>query len=255
LQLNLKSIMATSTLLSLPNELIVVIISHSTVQTATRLARANKELQANWLKHRDKILKRMFQDTLPASAHQDAYDFASDQASIFWREQMINPRPSDSVKQELDAPTYGRLLRDALLANMTIASWCELPHTHIHTDGYGSYYFIRKLVMAGRYQNEPLEHALLSALGTKKASTKTVMSHVDLCNFICGYARLLEPGVKHGVWIPEPVEDDESDEGEDEPDDAEDQSGDGEDGSGDSEEESDGDEGGFTPKPFYDGRA
>jgi hypothetical protein len=71
------------------------------------------------------------------------------------------------------------------------------------------------------------------------------MSHVDLRNFICGYALHLEPGVKHGVWIPEPVEDDESDEGEDEPDDAEDQSGDGEDGSGDSEEESDGDEGGY----------
>ena len=228
--------MATSTLLSLPNELIVVIISHSTVQTATRLARANKELQANWLKHRDKILKRIFQDTLPASAHQDAYDFASDQASIFWREQMINPRPSDSVKQELDAPTYGRLLRDALLANMTIASWRELPHTHIHTDGYGSYYFIRKLVMVGRYKNNSLKQTLCSALGVRKTPTKKLMSHVDLCNFICGYARDLEPGRAHGVWIPEPVEDDESDEGEDELDDGEDQSDDGgEDGSGDGE--------------------
>jgi hypothetical protein len=204
----------------------------------------------------------MFKDTLPASAHQDAFDLASDQTSVFWREQAINPRPSHSAKQELDAPTYGRLLRDALLANMTIAAWRELPPTHIHTDAYGSYYFIRKLVMAGRYKNNSLKQTLCSALCVKKTPTKKLMSHVDLCNFICGYGRDLEPGRAHGVWIPEPVEDDESDEGEDELDDGEDQSDDGgEDASGDGEvesddggEESDGTKGGFTPKPFYNGR-
>jgi hypothetical protein len=189
----------------------------------------------------------MFKDTLPASAHQDAFDLASDQTSVLWREQAINPRPSHSAKQELDAPTYGRLLRDALLANMTIAAWRELPPTHIHTDAYGSYYFIRKLVMAGRYRNDSLKQTLCSALGVKKTPTKKLMSHVDLCNFICGYGRDLEPGRAHGVWIPEPVEDDESDEGEDELDEGEDQSDDG-------GEESDGTEGVFTPKPFYDGR-
>jgi hypothetical protein len=38
-------------LLSLPTELIIHILSCSTVQTATRLTSANKELQAIWLKH------------------------------------------------------------------------------------------------------------------------------------------------------------------------------------------------------------
>lgn len=64
--------MAMTTLLSLPTELIILILSYSNAQTATRLARANKELQAIWLKNNDYILTCIVKNILPAPAYQDA---------------------------------------------------------------------------------------------------------------------------------------------------------------------------------------
>lgn len=192
---------------------------------------------------------------LPTSAHQDAIDFQNDQISVLRREQMIDSSQT-SVEQALAVPYYGQLLQDAKLASMTVAAFHELPCFRVHTDPYGSYYLVRKLVLAGRYQNEPLKHALLSALGGKRTTKETIFSHVNLCNFICNYAQDLEPGVAHGVWIPEEESDieDESEDGEDEADECDDQSDEDEDGSGEDEgDESDGPEDVFAPRPSYDG--
>jgi hypothetical protein len=260
--ISLESHNTTANLLSLPIELIVLILASCPVQTATRLAIANKELHAIWLKHNDHILESMFKETFPASAHEDAIDFRDLQNSLVRREQFINATqqgPSVVDQPSPTAPFFGQLLRDATLAVMTVASWRVLPHTRMYTDAYGSYYFVRKLVLAGRHQNEPLKGTLFSTLSRARSTpTQTPFSHVDLCNFICGYARDLEPGVAHGVWTPEKDENTDDEDGSNDDDDGEDESGDcneDDDVSGDGEEEeSDGAEGGFTPRTFYDGR-
>jgi hypothetical protein len=62
---------AITNLPSLPTELVVSILSFPTVQNATRLPRANKESQAIWLKHADRILEIMFMEALPTSAYKN----------------------------------------------------------------------------------------------------------------------------------------------------------------------------------------
>jgi hypothetical protein len=228
-----------TTLLSLPTELIVLILSYSTAQTATRLARANKELRAIWIKHNDHIVNCIIKNILPASAYQDALELGRLQRGLL--------PPCELI----DATYFGRILHDATLAAITIAA-CDIePHTRVHTDRYCSYYFVRKLVLAGRCHQKPrpgghdLKQTLYSALIATSTPIQTISFHVQLCSFMYNYARARKAGLAHSVWALEKHSDidDESD-------------SDGEDASGDCEEESDGTEaGGYPPlMPIYGGR-
>jgi hypothetical protein len=223
-----------TTLLSLPTELIVLVLSCSTAQTAARLARANKELQAIWIKHNDHILNCIIKNVLPASAYQDALELASLQTRLL--------PPCELI----DATYFGRILHDASLASATIAA-CDIePHTGLHTDMYASYYFVRKLLLAARCHRkarpgvQALKQTLYSALSVKSARSGTISLHTRLCNFMYTFARDRTPGLAHDVSAPEKHSD------------LEDESGNGsEDTSGDCEKGS----GGTAPlTPIYGGR-
>jgi hypothetical protein len=228
-----------TTLLSLPTELIILILSYSNPQTATRLARANKELQAIWRKNNNHILTCIVKNILPASAYQDALELATLQGTIL--------RPCELI----DATYFGRILHDATLASMTIAA-CDIePHDRVHTDRYCSYYFVRKLLLAGRCHQKPrpggqaLKQTLYSALIATSTPPQTISFHAQLITFMYNYARARKAGLAHSVWALEKHSDidDESD-------------SDGEDASGDCEEDSDGTEEGGYPSlmPIYGGR-
>jgi hypothetical protein len=233
-------------LLSLPTELIVLILSYSTAQTAARLARANKELQAIWRKHNDQILTCIVKNILPAPAYQDALELASLQSMLL---------PSCEL---IDATYFGRILHDATLASMTVAAWKLLDHTRTPNDMYGSYYFVRKLVLAGRchrkarHGGHALKRALYSVLRAKSTPTRTISSYAGLIALICFYDRNRRPGLSHGVWNPYKLPNDDWDPewecrdalhgSNDLSNYSEDDSDGSEGGSGDSEEESDGTE-------------
>lgn len=209
----------------------------------------NKELQAIWRKHNEHILERMVRSILPASAYQDALELASLQRRLLPPCELNYPLQGPQVNYYQTPAYFRRILRDATLASVTVAAWRGLPHTHVYTDAYGSYYFIRMLVLAGccdpraRRGGQALKQAIYWALSNESTSTQMLFSCLYICCFICGYARDLEPDIKHGVYTHKKDSGikDESNDSEDqsaddgESNDAEDQSDDGsEDGSGDS---------------------
>jgi hypothetical protein len=97
-------------LLSLPTELIIHILSCSTVQTATRLTSANKELHAIWLKHTQPILEGIAR-YIPA--YQDVVDLTNLQYSF-------NEQPEVEPTLATQPPAvlhFRRLLYNADFAN------------------------------------------------------------------------------------------------------------------------------------------
>lgn len=211
----------------------------------------------------------MIKDVIPASVYEGALELASLQRRLLPPWELIAVPKGPSVNYYRTFGYFRRILCDATLASVTVAAWRGLPHTHVYTDAYGSYYCIRMLVLAGCC--DPRARRGGQALSEKSTSTQTIFSCVDLCSFICGYARDLEPGIKHGVYTHKKdsgikdesngseyrfADDGESNDSEDQSDDgSEDGSGDGKDGSSASDSgESDGSAGGFPMLPSYDGR-
>jgi hypothetical protein len=171
-------------LLSLPTELIIHILSCSTVQTATRLTSANKELHAIWLKHTQPILEGIAR-YIPA--YQDVVDLTNLQYSF-------NEQPEVEPTLATQPPAvlhFRRLLYNADFAAEATAGW---PDTWQHKH---SYYLIRKLVLAHLHQDEKLKRALFSTLSVAPLGTPYVAWKT--CEWLCRHGRDDHLGLTHCI--------------------------------------------------------
>jgi hypothetical protein len=146
-------------LLSLPNELIINIFTHTTLQTAACLAAASKRLHFIWLENNDHIVDSAIRQ-IPA--WEDAVELALLEET--WSES--DPLPVATARKP-QIQFYGRiLLRLALWASVAVAEWDihmaedypDEDEDPAYISPYASFYFIHKIIFASDYPDHAQLH-------------------------------------------------------------------------------------------------
>jgi hypothetical protein len=200
-----------TTLLSLPNELIIHIYTHApTLQAAACLSAVNRRLRSVWLENTNQIAEPILRRQIPA------YDEAVDVAIL---EAEIYDSPHSPAKNDYPLHLYvNRLLNNASLASSATNAWTvdrgtlsaeslEILHPYDLSDNsqHASYYLLRKGVLAHQHPVAQLRRDILSTL--RVASEDQVLMHTKLIDSMMGSFGTNPDRCRHRILADEEDED------------------------------------------------
>jgi hypothetical protein len=169
-----------TTLLSLPNELIIHIYTHApTLQAAGCLSAVNRRLRSVWLENTNLIAETILRRQIPA------YDEAVDVAIL---EAEIYDSPHSPAKNDYPLHLYvNRLLNNASLASSAVTTWMadgtDEPYPE-ESQAHSSYYLMRKLLFEYDHPNAELRQEIFLLLGS--SSFKVLDLHDSFTCFLLG---------------------------------------------------------------------
>jgi hypothetical protein len=169
-----------TTLLSLPNELIIHIYTHApTLQAAACLSAVNRRLRSVWLENTNQIAEPILRRQIPA------YDEAVDVAIL---EAEIYDSPHSPAKNDYPLHLYvNRLLNNASLASSAVTAWVadarDEPYPE-ESQAHSSYYLMRKLRFEYDHPHAELRQEIFLLLET--SSYKVLDLHDTFTGFLLG---------------------------------------------------------------------
>jgi hypothetical protein len=206
-----------TTLLSLPNELIIHIYTHApTLQAAACLSAVNKRLRSVWLENTNLIAEAILKRQIPA--YDDAVDVAILGADIY-------NSPKSPSKNDYPLHLYvDRLLRNADLAASATNAWAadrgtlsaeDLATLHPYdlsdASQHASYYLLRKIVVAYQHPVAQLRREMLTTL--RATSKDQVLTYTKLLNSMMGFFGSDPESRQSGIFKGEEEEEEEEEEG------------------------------------------